>query len=63
MSDLKKKKKERTCSLHKLLLSIFKEKAEPCFIVVVFLWKVFEPFCNYVMHMGLVGVSVFRDVA
>ena len=54
MSDLKKK--ERTCLKillqllmiyflpRQLLLSIFKEKTESCFVVVIFLWNVFNPF-------------------
>ena len=29
---------------HQLLLLIFKEKTEPCFAVVIFLWNVFDPF-------------------
>ena len=53
MSDLKKK--EKTCLKvflqllmiyflpHQLLLSIFKEKTEPYFVIVVFFWNVFDP--------------------
>ena len=53
MSDLRKK--ERTCLkvllqllmiyfLSHQLLSSFKEKTEPYFVVVFFLWNVFDPF-------------------
>ena len=53
-SDLKKM--ERTClkvllqllmiySLpHQFFMPIFKEKTKPCFVVVIFLWNVFDPF-------------------
>ena len=34
-----------------LLLSIFKEKVEPCFVIVVYLWNVFDPFQQNVLLM------------
>ena len=67
-SDLEKM--ERTClkdflqllmiySLpHQLFMSIFKEKTEPCFVVVIFFWNVFDPFQPNVSLMEKLSFSI-----
>ena len=74
MSDLKNKK-ERTCLKvllqlliiyflpHQLLLSIFKEKTETCFVVVIFLLNVFHPFQPNVFFYEETIFSVIETLA
>ena len=43
---------------HQLFMSIFKEKTEPCFVVVIFFWNVFDPFQPNVSLMEKLSFSI-----